>query len=90
MRKRVIWLSFGAALLGLLLLDRALPPDLSRARALGGVVADRHGRILSVLPASGGVGRRRTPRARAVAIRSRRKRAVRRDAMIWTPGQQKR
>ena len=59
-RKRVIWLSFGAVLLGLLLLDRALPPDLSRARALGGVVGDRHGRILSVLPAPGGVWRLHT------------------------------
>lgn len=43
-----------------LLLDRAFPPDLSRARAVGGEVADRHGRILSVLPAPGGVWRLQT------------------------------
>jgi penicillin-binding protein 1C len=50
-------LAAGLAGLALLALDRALPPDLSRARALGGEVLDRNGRILSVLPAPGGVWR---------------------------------
>jgi penicillin-binding protein 1C len=46
------------ALLALLafLLDRALPPDLSRA-APGAEVRDRQGRTLSVLPAEGGAWR---------------------------------
>ncbi len=38
-------------------LDRALPPDLSRAQATGAEMLDRQGRILSVLPAPGGVWR---------------------------------
>ncbi|RAI60030.1 penicillin-binding protein 1C [Roseicella frigidaeris] len=43
-----------------LALDRALPPDLSRFRAVGTEVLDREGRLLSVLPAPGGVWRLRT------------------------------
>ena len=58
MRRRwIILLAAGLGCLALLALDRAMPPDLARARALGGEVLDRHGRILSVLPAPGGVWR---------------------------------
>lgn len=42
---------------GLLALDRAFPPDLSRLEAVGRVVVDREGRVLSALPAPGGVWR---------------------------------
>ena len=41
-------------------LDRALPPDMSRMDAVGTEVLDRHGRLLAVLPAPGGVWRLRT------------------------------
>nr|WP_282571830.1 penicillin-binding protein 1C [Roseomonas acroporae] len=41
-------------------LDRLFPPDLSRLRATGTEVLDREGRVLSVLPAPGGVWRLRT------------------------------
>ena len=41
----------------LLALDRALPPDLSRLESVGRVVVDREGRVLSALPAPGGVWR---------------------------------
>ena len=44
----------------MLALDRALPPDLGRVHAVGGEVTDRNGRILSVLPAPGGVWRLHT------------------------------
>ncbi len=44
----------------LLLLDRLLPPDLSRLHATAIEMQDRHGRPLSVLPAQGGVWRLRT------------------------------
>jgi penicillin-binding protein 1C len=48
----------GAGLpLGLWALDRACPPDLSRLEAVGRVVVDREGRVLSALPAPGGVWR---------------------------------
>lgn len=50
-----VWLLV-ALCLGLRGLERALPPDLSRL-AVGTEVHDRHGRILSVLPAQGGVWR---------------------------------
>ena len=62
MRRRLIWLALGMALLlaGLVALDRALPPELGRARSVGGEVTDRTGRILSVLPAPGGVWRLQT------------------------------
>ena len=43
--------------IGLLLLDRALPPDLSRLAQTGTVVLDRDDRVLSLLPAPGGVWR---------------------------------
>ncbi|WP_198379309.1 penicillin-binding protein 1C [Roseomonas sp. KE2513] len=47
-----------ALLLGaLLVLDRVFPPDLSRLEAVGRVVVDREGRVLSALPAPGGVWR---------------------------------
>jgi len=55
-----LWLGLGVAVAcvgGLLALDRALPPDLRRAEATGTEVLDRQGRILSVLPAPGGVWR---------------------------------
>ncbi|MBV1799225.1 penicillin-binding protein 1C [Siccirubricoccus sp. G192] len=42
---------------GILALDRALPPDLSRLHSLGTEVLDREGRTLSVLPAPGGIWR---------------------------------
>ena len=42
---------------GLLGLDRAYPPDLSRLETVGRVVVDREGRVLSALPAPGGVWR---------------------------------
>lgn len=50
------------ALLGaaVVTLDRLLPPDLSRYQAVGVEVLDREGRVLSVLPAAGGVWRLRT------------------------------
>ncbi|RVT96049.1 penicillin-binding protein 1C [Rhodovarius crocodyli] len=38
-------------------LDRALPPPMARALAVGGELTDRNGRTLSVLPAAGGVWR---------------------------------
>jgi penicillin-binding protein 1C len=48
----------GAGLpLGLWVLDRACPPDLARLEAVGRVVVDREGRVLSALPAPGGVWR---------------------------------
>ena len=53
-------LAGGVALLAgvLLALDRAFPPDLSRLEAaVGRVVVDREGRVLSALPAPGGVWR---------------------------------
>lgn len=45
---------------GIVGLDRAFPPDLSRARDLSAEVTDRDGATLSVFPASGGVWRLRT------------------------------
>ena len=42
---------------GFLLLDHLFPPDLSRLEATGRVVEDREGRMLSALPAPGGVWR---------------------------------
>jgi penicillin-binding protein 1C len=58
MRRRwIMLLAAGAGCLALLAFDRALPPDLSRAEAVGGEVLERQGRILSVLPAPGGVWR---------------------------------
>ncbi|WP_237212800.1 penicillin-binding protein 1C [Falsiroseomonas oryziterrae] len=44
-------------------LDRLLPPDLSRYRAIGIEVLDREGRVLSVLPAAEGMWRLRTDAA---------------------------
>ncbi len=43
-----------------LTLDRLYPPDLSRLEATATTVLDRHGAILAMLPASGGVWRFRT------------------------------
>lgn len=59
----VLWFGLGlpaALLAGLLALDHALPPDLSRLQAVGQEVVDRQGRTLAVLPAPGGVWRLRT------------------------------
>jgi len=58
-RRVGLGLAAAAALIpaGLLALDRALPPDLSRLAATGRVVTDREGRVLSALPAPGGVWR---------------------------------
>ena len=50
------------AALGLVALDRAMPPDLSRLRAVGTEVLDREGRTLAVLPAPGGIWRLATRR----------------------------
>nr|MCV4206215.1 penicillin-binding protein 1C [Roseomonas sp. SXEYE001] len=50
-------LVLGSGLGGLWALDQACPPDLSRLQALGRVVVDREGRVLSALPAPGGVWR---------------------------------
>lgn len=50
-------LAAAALVLAVLLLDRIFPPDLSRLRAAGVEVVDRDGRVLSVLPAPGGVWR---------------------------------
>lgn len=44
-------------LVGLLALDRTLPPDMSRLAQTGTVVLDRDDRVLSLLPAPGGVWR---------------------------------
>jgi penicillin-binding protein 1C len=65
MRRRT---RFGiAAVVGLcaaiLALDRACPPDLTRLQATGIEILDREGRILSVMPAGGGVWRLRTTTA---------------------------
>ncbi len=58
MRKLVLGVLLLSGFLGALwALDRALPPDLARAQATGAEVLDRQGRILSVLPAPGGVWR---------------------------------
>ncbi len=43
--------------IGLFALDRALPPDMSRLAHTGTVVLDRDDRVLSLLPAPGGVWR---------------------------------
>jgi penicillin-binding protein 1C len=48
-----------AVVAGLLALDHALPPDLSRLQAVGQEIVDRQGRVLSVLPAPGGTWRLR-------------------------------
>jgi penicillin-binding protein 1C len=53
--QRAAWAAVLAAI-ALLALDRAFPPDLSRAAA-GVDLRDRQGRTLSVLPAEGGVWR---------------------------------
>lgn len=45
---------------GVVALDRAFPPDLSRAEAVSAEVTDRDGATLSVFPAAGGVWRLRT------------------------------
>ena len=45
---------------GVVALDRALPPDLSRAQAVSAEVTDRDGATLSVFPVTGGVWRLRT------------------------------
>jgi len=45
---------FGIAALAL---DRAFPPNLTRLQSVGSEVLDRDGRLLAVLPASGGVWR---------------------------------
>jgi penicillin-binding protein 1C len=45
---------------GAVALDRAFPPDLSRARDLSAEVTDRDGATLSVFPVTGGVWRLRT------------------------------
>ncbi len=42
---------------GAIALERAFPPDLSRLQSVGSEVLDRDGRLLAVLPASGGVWR---------------------------------
>jgi penicillin-binding protein 1C len=62
-RKRLLAGAGGALLLALgaaVTLDRLFPPDFSRLRATGTEILDRDGRILSVLPAPGGVWRLRT------------------------------
>ena len=53
--QRVAWVSV-LAVIAVLALDRAFPPDLARA-APGAELRDRQGRTLSVLPAEGGVWR---------------------------------
>ena len=45
---------------GVAALDRAFPPDLSRADSLSAEVTDRDGAALAVFPAPGGVWRLRT------------------------------
>ncbi|GIX10547.1 penicillin-binding protein 1C [Elioraea sp.] len=45
---------------GVVALDRALPPDLSRAQEVSAEVTDRDGATLSVFPVAGGVWRLRT------------------------------
>lgn len=45
---------------GVVALDRAVPPDLSRAQAVSAEVTDRDGATLAVFPAPGGVWRLRT------------------------------
>ena len=45
---------------GLMLLDRAFPPDLSRLDRAGAEILDRNGRTLAMVPAPGGVWRLRT------------------------------
>ncbi|MFT8247199.1 transglycosylase domain-containing protein [Roseomonas sp. BN140053] len=61
MRRRPLLLAAVAVLVAPLLafpvLDRMFPPDLSRLDAPARVVLDRQGRVLSVLPAPGGVWR---------------------------------
>jgi penicillin-binding protein 1C len=58
MRKRRYW-GLAACLCALLLapfaLDRLFPPNLTRLHSVGAEVQDRDGRILSVLPAPGGL-----------------------------------
>ena len=54
--RKVAIAAFGVAI-GLFALDRALPPDLSRLAQTGTVVLDRDDRVLSLLPAPGGVWR---------------------------------
>jgi penicillin-binding protein 1C len=59
MRRRLLFALLGLPLLlaaAGLVLDRAFPPDLARA-APGQEVLDRDGRVLSVLPAAGGIWR---------------------------------
>jgi penicillin-binding protein 1C len=50
-------LALAALALALFALDRALPPDLGRLDAVSAEVLDRQGRVLSLLPAPGGVWR---------------------------------
>jgi penicillin-binding protein 1C len=57
MRRAALTLSLLIALaLGLRTLDRAFPPDLSRATS-GTEILDRDGKLLSILPAPGGIWR---------------------------------
>ncbi len=60
LRKRRLWMlavCLGALLLTPFALDRLFPPNLTRLHSVGAEVQDRDGRILSVLPASGGFWR---------------------------------
>lgn len=53
----LVSLVLGAALGLAWSMDRAFPPDLRRLEATGTEVLDRHGRLLALLPAPGGVWR---------------------------------
>ncbi len=60
--RRARWWAVGliGAAIVVVALDRALPPELDRLAALGTEIRDRHGQVLALLPAPGGVWRLRT------------------------------
>lgn len=59
-RAAAVLVALGLVAAVLFALDRAFPPDLSRARALSTELLDRDGALLAVLPAEDGVWRMRT------------------------------
>lgn len=59
-RLRAALLALSVVAAAAIALDRAFPPDLSRAKALSAELLDRNGVLLAVRPAPGGVWRMRT------------------------------
>jgi penicillin-binding protein 1C len=54
---RTLAFLFAAFAVGIVILDRCFPPDLSRLASVGTEIVDREGRTVALLPAPGGVWR---------------------------------